>query len=757
MNKRYPFLSINLMIIFFSLLFSGTAKGDIISSIAETDNWFIKDIEADKGWDYFADDTYNFREPTIVALIDTGCDYTHPLIQNALWVNTAEQNGIEGIDDDNNGYVDDIYGVDICNNDSDPMDDSVSSIKGHGTHVAGTILQTAKVTSDSNPFNIKIMIIKAGDAYGNFTSENVAKALYYAADNGADVINMSLSSMKYTSALSDAAGYASKSSILVASAGNKGYATSDSGFSSSADYYPAAYPFVIGVMSYDADHQLSYFSNFDFKRYSGAEYDIAAPGSDIYSCYYNSMYKNMKGTSMSAGIVSGCAALLHAKSFNEQTSYTPAELTAHIMESGTEDIAHSDIYGNSYTFRRINLYQLLSEKIQPKLILNNISISKDNTLTYTILNRGCNAGDIQLNLTGNVSDNSYALSSESIISLNALSSYTGSCTLPSFKAEQEMNISVHLTYKNASDKNDSRLYSLGSSHTFTLNPSSDTGNDIPLQGITLSPAAILLKCGESRQINVSYIPENTTDSKSITFTSSRPDIASVDKSGVVTAISSGNTWIQAVSSGGHERKVQVIVYTPDKIKINTLTAHLSSSAYNWTGQKRRPSVKIEGLKKGTDYLVRYSSPDSKNIGRYYITIQGIGSYTGEQTLSYDIKGYNGRIYTINGLKYKITSPTSYSTKNTGTVALAGASSHQITRLNIPNQIKIGGKIYKVVSIKAHAFKHYKRLSCVTIGKNVTSIGTYAFYGDTKLKILKGKSIQKIHIGAHAFKKTSIQW
>lgn len=302
--EKIYILLIAAVIMILCLSFRSQASG---SAFCENP-WFLEDIHACDGWNVFASSKTDFSEPVTVAVIDTGCDYSHPLIANALWSNTAELNGSEGVDDDGNGYIDDIYGIDTCNQDSDPLDDSVGAIKGHGTHVAGTILQTAGVTLTENPFCIRLMLLKAGDSYGNFDAAHVAESVRYAVDNGASVINMSISSVKAPSVLEEALKYASDSAILVASAGNKGLPTRDSSYTACADYYPAGYPFVAGVMSYGADHVLSDFSNWDFQPNAGAEYEIAAPGEAICSCTYHAAYKTMKGTSMASGIVSGCAA-----------------------------------------------------------------------------------------------------------------------------------------------------------------------------------------------------------------------------------------------------------------------------------------------------------------------------------------------------------------------------------------------------------------------------------------------------------------
>lgn len=688
-------------------------------------NWFLNDINAADGWSLLSSPKYNFDTPTIVAVIDTGCDYTHPLIKDNLFVNTAELNGEDGVDDDGNGYTDDIYGINTYNHTSDPTDDSTGSIKGHGTHVAGTILRTAGVTETSNPFNIKIMIIKAGDSYGNFSSQNVAEALRYAADNGASVINMSLSSLKSPAALQDALSYASKSAILVASAGNQGKPTTDSGYSSCADYYPAAYPYVIGVMSYDADHRLSYFSNWDFKQYSGAEYDIAAPGNNIYSCYYDSSYRMMKGTSMSAGVVSGCAALLCAK-WKNSSVYSPAELTSLIMESGKNNISHTDIYGHTYTYKSIDMSSLLSENISPNLILSTTELSGTEdcdgsfTLKYTLLNRGSNIDIISTYVSA---PDTYTISathsSEHSEMLYSLDSYDGVFTINfenRIPENEKINLILHTTVKEGSDISDIKDYSFDYPVTVYIgNASSPDTPTIPLQGITLSASdKITMTSGSSTKLNVSYIPPNTTDDKTVVFTSSNTDCINISSDGTITAISPGVAAINATSSKGHTRTITVIVCSPAKINIADMNVILSSKTFNWDNRVKKPSVTIDGLNAGTDFTVRYSDKHSKNIGKYTITVSGTGKYTGSITRHYYIVAFHKKTYRVNGLKYKVTSATSFSRKSTGTVTLTGSASNDLNDLRISLYIKIGGKPYRVTAIKKNAFINCKNIRKITI-------------------------------------------
>ena len=196
------------------------------TEFSDTLPWFLTDIGAEEAWSLLSEKK-PVGVPVIVAVIDTGVDYTHPLIAGNLLENMAEKNGTAGMDDDKNGYLDDIYGINTCSHNSDPMDDSVGTIAGHGTHIAGTILQTAGASANENPFNIRILCIKAGDAYGNFSDEALIEALQYASSRGADVINLSVSMTSCSKALYDALFAASENAVLISSAGNRSMGTSE--------------------------------------------------------------------------------------------------------------------------------------------------------------------------------------------------------------------------------------------------------------------------------------------------------------------------------------------------------------------------------------------------------------------------------------------------------------------------------------------------------------------------------------------------
>ncbi len=162
------------------------------------------------------------NESITVAVIDTGVDYNHPDLAANMWVNTQEIPD-NGVDDDNNGFVDDIHGAAVVSesfsHSGDPDDDH-----GHGTHVAGIIASTGAngVGGVGVAFNSKIMAIKAAQYSGVLTTADIAEGIYYAVDNGADVINMSFGGYGRSQVEEDALALAYSQAVLVAAAGNDG-------------------------------------------------------------------------------------------------------------------------------------------------------------------------------------------------------------------------------------------------------------------------------------------------------------------------------------------------------------------------------------------------------------------------------------------------------------------------------------------------------------------------------------------------------
>ena len=238
----------------------------------------------------------------VVALVDTGIDYTHEDLAGRIWTN-ADEIPDNGIDDDGNGYVDDVYGWNFY---SDTNDVYVGTEDAHGTHGAGTIAANADngtgiagiVQSD----HVKVMAVKAlGGSDGSGTTASIIQAIQYAEANGAQICNLSLGSSQNDPALYRT--MASSDMLFVVAAGNDGtdLETSPS--------YPASYDLdnVISVANIRYDGELDPTSS-----YGAASVDLAAPGSYILSTTPGGTYSYMTGTSMAAPMVSAAAAMVYS-------------------------------------------------------------------------------------------------------------------------------------------------------------------------------------------------------------------------------------------------------------------------------------------------------------------------------------------------------------------------------------------------------------------------------------------------------------
>jgi subtilisin family serine protease len=300
------------------------------------------DIDAPEAWDIETGSS-----DVIIAVIDTGVDYTHPDLADNIWINIDEIPG-NGIDDDGNGFVDDVRGWDFANNDTDPLDDN-----GHGTHCSGiaAAIGNNSIGITGVCWNCKIMSIKGLNKKGLGWADYLANAIIYAADNGADVISMSWGNYNSTKIIHDAIDYAYSSGVvLVAAAGNHL-------LDISRKYYPAAYDNVIAVAATYKNDSKASFSNY------GNWVDVAAPGEEIYSTmptynvelnsdpyFLSKNYDYLDGTSMACPMVAGLAALI--LSYNP--NLTPDEVR-NIIHDSTDWIETNKYIGNG----RINAHKAL--------------------------------------------------------------------------------------------------------------------------------------------------------------------------------------------------------------------------------------------------------------------------------------------------------------------------------------------------------------------------------------------------------------
>jgi len=251
-----------------------------------------------------------------IAVIDTGVGYTLPDLAPNVWTNEAELNGQPGVDDDNNGCIDDIHGCDFANNDGDPMDDH-----GHGSHVSGTIAGAANNNTDvvGVAWNATIVGVKFLTAGGSGSLENAIKSIDYATGLHVNIMSNSWGGGGRSEALMEAIQRARDAGILfVAAAGNSGVNMD------SRPEYPAGYEVenIVSVAAVDSAGQLASFSNY------GHSVDVAAPGVNILSTTPDGL-QSWSGTSMACPHVSGVAALL----FSQDPTRTFADVKERIRSS----------------------------------------------------------------------------------------------------------------------------------------------------------------------------------------------------------------------------------------------------------------------------------------------------------------------------------------------------------------------------------------------------------------------------------------
>jgi subtilisin family serine protease len=266
------------------------------------------------------------RETIIVAVVDTGVDYRHPDLKDVMWTNPGEIAG-NGIDDDGNGYIDDIHGISTLERradgsaTSDPMDKH-----SHGTHVSGIIAasQNNSIGVAGVASSVRIMAVRTVPSRGDETDVDVAESFIYAAKNGARVINCSFGKRVNEGGLivSEAIDFISREygTLVVAASGNES-ANIDRSFR-----YPASFGSegLMVVASTASRGQMSGFSNYGIKNV-----DIAAPGSRILSTTPRGRYSNMSGTSMASPVAAGVAAEVLAN----RPELTAIELKKHLMDN----------------------------------------------------------------------------------------------------------------------------------------------------------------------------------------------------------------------------------------------------------------------------------------------------------------------------------------------------------------------------------------------------------------------------------------
>ncbi len=286
-----------------------------------TEQWGPAAINLDQLW---AMPKLEGAERPVIAILDTGIDIIHPDLADNIWTNSAESTGAEGEDDDNNGYADDVHGWDFINQTA-----KIADYNGHGTHCAGiaaAVGDNGIGITGANP-DAFIMPITVMQSDGTGDVATIIKGIDYATDNGASFLSMSIGHYSYSIAEEQALAKAYSKATLVAAAGNDLRCIYTNHHQiGPGPCYPAAYTFVLGVEAANENGRAG-FSNWDCDGpiYSahGEEqlynYELRAPGVNIFSTYPQGRYKSMNGTSMACPLAAGAISrLMQSKSYEYQ-------------------------------------------------------------------------------------------------------------------------------------------------------------------------------------------------------------------------------------------------------------------------------------------------------------------------------------------------------------------------------------------------------------------------------------------------------
>ncbi|MBI2929695.1 MAG: S8 family serine peptidase [Verrucomicrobia bacterium] len=324
------------------------------------------DIDAPEGWD-----TLNNASSVVVAIVDSGVRATHEDLAANLWTNPGEVPG-NGLDDDRNGFVDDVHGINALNNTGDPLDEN-----GHGTHVAGIVGAVGNngLGSVGVAWRVQLMACKFMDSTGNGSISDAIQCIDYARQKGAKVINASWGGPSSSTFLRSAIDKARQAGIIfVTAAGNS---TQDN---DATENYPSNYDLdnIVAVAATTRADALADYSNF-----GATTVDLAAPGSVIYSTWNSSdsAYTYLSGTSMATPHVTGAFALLRARFPSESYRQLIDRLLA-----ATDPLA--GLAGKCVTGGRLNLQKALGPALVADFAASPTAGSPPLTVNFTDQSQG---------------------------------------------------------------------------------------------------------------------------------------------------------------------------------------------------------------------------------------------------------------------------------------------------------------------------------------------------------------------------------
>jgi subtilisin family serine protease len=321
--------------------------------------YHISKIKAIQAWDISQGDTN-----VVIGITDTGTDPTHPDLQPQVKKNIADP--VNGLDDDNDGYIDNFLGWDLGEDDNNP---ATPGGAGHGIHVTGL---AAAATNNSTGisgvgFKCKFLPVKIADGTGALTV--AYEGITYAADHGCKVINCSWGSAFGGGAGQDVIDYATinKDALVVCAAGND--ASEDA-------FFPATFNYVLNVASTNNIDRKSSFSNF------GYNIDVCAPGDNVLSTWESGTYLNSSGTSMASPVTAGAAAVVRSQfpAYNALQTGEKLRVTADFIDN----TSGNQFWANKLGTGRINLFRALTENTSPSVVMTSNTMTDGNDNAFVV-------------------------------------------------------------------------------------------------------------------------------------------------------------------------------------------------------------------------------------------------------------------------------------------------------------------------------------------------------------------------------------
>lgn len=324
-----------------------------------TNQYYLSNIKAYDAWEIWRGDT-NF----VVGITDTGYEFNHPDLVSAVKYNYNDT--IDGIDNDNDGYIDNFMGWNLGENNNNPQYNAI----GHGIHVSGI----AGATPDNSfgiagvGFNTRLLPVKIDNAAGLLTMS--WQGIVYAADHGAQVINCSWGSTFSSGQFGqDIINYATfnRNALVVAACGNS---------NNERMHYPCAYQNVLCVAA-TKDDDLKWENSSYYRRV-----DLSAPGFNIYSTWVNGSFVYSGGTSMASPLVAGTAALV----WSYMPQLTPLQLSEHLKNTADiiDTLPQNILFQQKLGYGRLNMYRALTDTMKPAVKLQSVDITDNNNQVFGV-------------------------------------------------------------------------------------------------------------------------------------------------------------------------------------------------------------------------------------------------------------------------------------------------------------------------------------------------------------------------------------